>query len=253
MRKIAFVLALAVAGSTFAAPKSDRKSDLVNELIQLTRVNDTGLEALVLLFMQDATGSDADEAKKLIEDLRSDGRVQTAVTKATFEILSERLNEKQLKSLVSFFKSDAGRAYSNAVSVLTKERPARLVGALAAPPETVERSRQQRTMADMRTLATASEAYATDFNKYPDAKRIDDLRPILVPTYIRVLPTSDAWGTPFAYLVSPDHQRYRFASAGPDKKFDPSSLQLGTSPAKSDDVVFEDGKFLLGPEGINQQ
>ena len=252
MRTIAFVLAFAVAGSMTAATRPDNKTALLNELIQLTHGNDTGLEALVLLLMQDATGEDAEAAKKLAEELRSDGRIQTAVTKVTFDLLSDRLSEKQLKSLVTFFKSDAGRAYCDALAVLSKERPVRLMSTLA-PPEAVERSREKRTMADMRTVATASEAYATDTNKYPDAKKIEELRPILAPTYIRNLPTTDAWGTPFAYFVSPDFSHYRFVSAGPDKKFDPSSLGIGKKPAKSDDIVFEDGTFVLWPEGINQQ
>jgi Type II secretion system (T2SS), protein G len=252
MRKFVFVLILAFAGSAFAAAKPDKKSDLVNELMQLTRVNDTGLEAFVLLLAQDDTGNDAAETKKILEELRGDGRIQTAVTKMTFEVLNDRLSEQQLRSLVSFFKSDAGRAYSSAVAALTRDRPARLIGILT-PPEPAERSQERRTMADLRTVAIASEAYATDFNKYPDAKKIEELRPILSPTYVRSLPTTDAWGTPFAYLVSTDHQKYRFVSAGPDKKFDPSSLQLSYKPSKSDDIVFENGEFVLSPEGIKQQ
>lgn len=251
MRKIAFVLAVALAGLPFATAKADKKAELVKELIQLTRVDDTGFEALVLLLMTDTSGPDLEEAKRLSEELRHDGRIQSELTKVTSKVLSERLSEKQLRKLVDFFKTDAGKAYSAAIVALTKERPERLVNVLV-PPQSAERSREQRTMADMRTAATASEAYATDFNKYPDAKKIEELKPILSPTYIRTLPTTDAWGTLYAYVVSADKQHYRFVSAGPDKKFDPNSLQLGSKAAQNDDLVFEDGVFVQAPAGFTQ-
>jgi len=247
MRTIALILSLALAGSVAAA--TDKKTPLLNELIELTHSTDTGIESLIVLLMQDESEQSAEMARKLGEELRSDGVITAEVKKATIEILSGRLSEKQLKELVKFFKSDAGKAYCNAVSVLAKERPVRIVNAIA-PPENADRSREKRTMADMVTVATATEAYATDVNKYPDAKSIEALRPILTPTYIRILPTTDAWGTQFAYYVSADKQKYRFVSAGPDKKFDPSSFLLGQAPAKSDDIVYEDGVFLLSPAGI---
>jgi hypothetical protein len=251
MHKIALAVAVAVTVAGPALAQHDRKTELVNQLIQLTRVNDTGFEALVLFLMTDASGPDLEEAKRLIEELRHDGRIQSEVTKVTSKVLSERLTEKQLKSLVSFFKSDAGKAYSDAVVALTKERPERLVNVLV-PPQAAKRSHEQWTMADMRTAATAAEAYATDFNKYPDAKTIEELKPILMPTYIRTLPLTDAWGTVYAYIVSADKQHYRFVSAGPDKKFDPTSLQIGVKPAKSDDLVFEDGLFVQAPSGVTE-
>src|SRR3954453_580852 len=250
MRTIALILSLALAGSMAAA--TDKKAPLLNELIELTHSTDTGVEALIVLLMQDESEQSTEMAKKLGEELRSDGVITAEVKKATVEILSSRLTERQLRELVKFFKSDAGKAYCNAVSVLAKERPVRIVNAIV-PPESADKSRERRTMADMRSAATAAEAYAVDLNKYPDAKSIEGLRPLLSPTYIRTLPTTDAWGTQFDYFVSVDKQKYRFVSAGPDKKFDPTSLLVGQAPAKSDDIVFEDGVFLLSPAGIVAQ
>jgi hypothetical protein len=248
MRTIALFLAVAMAGSMSAASAS--KTALLNELIELTHGTDTGMEALIILLMQDDSEPSAAETKALGEELRSDAQLTSEVSKATFEILAAELTEKQLTQLVSFFKSDVGKAYCNAVSVLAKERPVRIVNALA-PPDAVERSREKRTMADMRSVAIASEAYATDYNAYPDAQAIEELRPLLSPVYIRTFPNTDAWGTPIAYFVSANKQKYRFVSAGPDEKFDATSLKLGTPPAKSDDIVFEDGSFLLWPASIS--
>src|SRR5688572_28259577 len=35
-----------------------------------------------------------------------------------------------------------------------------------------ERAKQKRTMADLRSIATACEAYATDTNRYPDVRTV---------------------------------------------------------------------------------
>jgi hypothetical protein len=96
-------------------------------------------------------------------------------------------------------------------------------------------------MADMRSLATASEAYATDYNKYPDAQDLDALDKLLSPVYIRTLPRNDAWGKAVHYVASESFQGYRFTSAGPDGVFE-----------SSDDIIFEDGTFKQWPQACVQ-
>ena len=245
---IAAILALGVAGSVWAG--QDNKTALLNELIELTHSNETGVEPLLIVLMREESAQSAEMARMLGEEMRSDARLNAVVKQATFEILASRLSEKQLKQLVTFFKSDAGKAYCSAVSTLAKERPIRIISALATP-ESVARSKEKRTMDDMRDVATASEAYATDTNKYPEVQGYEGLRQVLSPTYIRSVPPTDAWGRPFAYLVSADKQHYRFASAGPDGKFDPASLQIGKKPVQSDDIIFEDGSFVYYPASVN--
>src|SRR5215831_5487530 len=65
----------------------------------------------------------------------------------------------------------------------------------------IQRTKQRRTMADMRTLGTALEAYAVDHQSYPSASCMPDIfvppaKPLkpssfrsLVPTYISQVPT----------------------------------------------------------------
>jgi len=224
-------LALALAGATPSA----EKMALVNELIQLTHATDTGVEGLVMLLSSEG---------KFPPEKDRDPAVDRAIQRTTADILAEHLTERQLRELIAFFKTNAGRAYCDAVGALTKERLPRLAAELDKP---TPKSAVKRTMADMRTLATASEAYGTDYNKYPDAKTLAELANAIAPTYIRVVPEKDGWGTPFAYFVSADHQTYRFVSAGPDRKFDPSSLKLGTKPSASDDIVYENGEFVQAP------
>src|SRR6188768_4174529 len=77
-----------------------------------------------------------------------------------------------------------------------------ILAAIAIPNllTAMQRSKQKRTMADMRTVATAWEAHATDVNKYNAAGAITaiatctnivdqtQLSGALAPTYIKLLP-----------------------------------------------------------------
>lgn len=114
-------------------------------------------------------------------------------------------------------------------------------------------AREKRTLYDIAAGATACEAYATDYGGYPKASTMAELRPLVSPAYIETLPLRDDWGTELRYFVSADLRHYRFVSAGPDRKFDPSSLGVGKTPAKSDDFVYEDGRFLQAPAWIMRE
>lgn len=111
------------------------------------------------------------------------------------------------------------------------------------------RSKQRRTMADMRSVATAAEAYATDNNKYPEAGSVAELSSALSPTYIQTLPSLDAWGTPLKYERLGD-TGYAVASAGADKTFEHDSLSAYTPKPISDynsDLVYANGEFVQQP------
>ena len=105
-----------------------------------------------------------------------------------------------------------------------------------APPEV------RRTREDLRALSAAAEAYFSDHRAYPKAKTMEELKAQLSPQYLKTVPMTDAWGTPYAYRSAGGH--YRFVSAGPDRKFDPTSLDIGKHPAKSDDIVYADVELL---------
>src|SRR5512138_3729986 len=89
-----------------------------------------------------------------------------------------------------------------------------ILAAIAIPNllTAMQRSKQKRTMADMRTIATAWEARATDVNKYNAAGALSitavatanvstTLNGALVPTYIKLLPPKDGWNNPFAFYA----------------------------------------------------
>ena len=117
------------------------------------------------------------------------------------------------------------------------------LSAFAAEPTDADKAK--RTMADIRSIATAVEAYATDHNAYPPGKTLDDATPAVINVYIRTMPEKDAWGTTFRYWS--DGTKYRIASCGADATCDESTwTAVSTDPLPSfnDDAVYESGKFL---------
>src|SRR5207244_12329058 len=63
----------------------------------------------------------------------------------------------------------------------------------------MQRSKQKRTMADIRTVATELESYEADHKSYPSATSIDELMHALVPKYARSVPVIDGWGARLHY------------------------------------------------------
>lgn len=135
------------------------------------------------------------------------------------------------------------------------------------------RSRQKRTMADMRTIATVLEARATDMNSYtiaPDAhnenpgksvkefatlhhESFADLERALVPTYIKKLPRKDGWGVDFDIRTGNYTEKgamlYAVRSYGSDRRPDGDSYAGRTIKAFREDLVYSDGTFIQYPEG----
>ena len=129
-----------------------------------------------------------------------------------------------------------------------------LFAAVSAFADDLMLAQQKRTIADMRTLATAVEAYATDHNNYPKVS-FEELEQMISPVYIKYVPTLDAWLTSFFYIADGgDH--YRFVSAGADGTFEAASRNLGPTPSKEEavkdlnaDIIYQDGLFIQYPEG----
>src|SRR3982750_3738163 len=82
-----------------------------------------------------------------------------------------------------------------------------ILAAIAIPNllTAMQRTRQKRTMADMRAIATAWESRATDVNAYnatgiswpaPNASA-SSLTPMLTPTYVKKIPLYDGWSVEF--------------------------------------------------------
>jgi len=140
-----------------------------------------------------------------------------------------------------------------------------ILAAIAIPNllTAMQRSKQKRTMADMRSIATAWEARATDVNSYsaagatlggvtyltPNEPISTIVQGFLNPTYIKRCPKTDAWGVEFATAHSAT--QYSIESYGKNGTDD---TDVGPTTTKFDcDIIFADGTFVAYPEGVQTQ
>jgi type II secretion system protein G len=126
-----------------------------------------------------------------------------------------------------------------------------IVAAIAIPALTsaLQRARQKRTMVELRTVATAVSSYATDFAFVPRVAsgNVESLTGYLCPTYVRSLPSDDAWHTPM--LFESEGLDYTVRSLGSDGVAQ-GSLTLGPTTNFADDIIIVDGVFAQWPEGM---
>ena len=129
----------------------------------------------------------------------------------------------------------------------------------------LERRRQNRTMADLRSIALTLEARATDLQWFPapPTDSFETMRPVpfqeleraLVPVYARRLPRVDGWGNPFEVRVGGHDakariQHYAVRSVGNDNRAESTNYRRGFITRFSEDLVFMDGSWIRAPEGM---
>jgi general secretion pathway protein G len=137
-----------------------------------------------------------------------------------------------------------------------------ILAAIAIPNllTAMQRSKQKRTMADMRSLATALEARATDTNDYPSIGA-SELGTVLTPTYIKVIPAKDGWSHPLRYQCWDSDSdgkcdAYAIGSGAKDGLFEHEALEAYEEKTTTNfdcDLVFSNGKFVQYPEGIQHR
>jgi type II secretory pathway pseudopilin PulG len=130
-----------------------------------------------------------------------------------------------------------------------------ILAAIAIPNllTAMQRSRQKRTMADIRTVATALEAYGVDHDRepYPEGSTVAALRTVLQPKYLKNVPAVDGWTSELRYMPLPE-RGYVIISAGADKTFDaetPDQYGGGVTKHFDCDIVFANGSFVQYPGG----
>lgn len=142
-----------------------------------------------------------------------------------------------------------------------------ILAAIAIPNllAAMHRARQKRSMADIRTIATAWEARATDTDSYraaggiitwPDPTTdVSVIRALLVPTYVGKLPEYDGWGSLFEIGYG-DIRNYSVESLGADKLDWNDGTSAPAPVATNDfdcDIIFSLGSFVVYPEGVQSQ
>jgi general secretion pathway protein G len=129
-----------------------------------------------------------------------------------------------------------------------------IIAAIAIPNllNAIDRGKQKRTMADLRSMGTAIEEYSIDNNFYPVATDVAELETSVTPSYIRKLPERDGWGMDIA--VDSTSSEYTLGSCGKGaSSCDGGTLALVGSGGKTtsfgDHIIFSNGSFVQWPEG----
>jgi len=125
-----------------------------------------------------------------------------------------------------------------------------IISAIAVPNllNAIDRGKQKRTMADLRTVAVAIESYAIEHDVYPTAADIETLGELLVPDHAPQMQAADAWTRSF--VVESNPSGYRIYSLGKDGI--PDGCPGGSTQAFNADICFADGEFTQWPEGAQR-
>jgi len=135
-----------------------------------------------------------------------------------------------------------------------------IIAAIAIPNllNAIDRSKQKRTMADMRSIGTAVEEYAIDNNFYPVQTTQGDLNqgsPTIGQilennaAYIKLTPRKDGWNTLIQYGTPAAGTSYTLRSWGKDAQVS-AATQPGPFNDFNCDIVFQQGQFVTFPQGI---
>ncbi len=125
-----------------------------------------------------------------------------------------------------------------------------IIAAIAIPNllNAIDRGKQKRTMADMRSIGTAVESYAVDNNVYPTAATAAALKLLVEPIYIKSMPTADGWSNNFQVAsVTTQYTVYSFGKDGAG-----NTCTAGTTTLFADEICFINGQFLRYPQGSQQ-
>lgn len=127
-----------------------------------------------------------------------------------------------------------------------------IIAAIAIPNllNAIDRSKQKRTMADIRSVGTACEEYSIDNNYYPvqtSQGDVSGISSVIEPTYIKVTPSKDGWMWNVQYGTPTGGSAYTVRSLAKD------GIKNGVAGQTSDfncDVIFQVGQFTAYPSGI---
>jgi general secretion pathway protein G len=127
-----------------------------------------------------------------------------------------------------------------------------VVGVLAAIAivsfrASLDRARQRQSMANMRGITTAIEAYDTDHSYLPtDGITMAQLANVLAPAVLTTVPERDGWGHSFVY-TSPG-MSYSLRSFGRDGVLGPANASHLSRDQFDNDILVIDGQFAASPE-----
>ena len=127
-----------------------------------------------------------------------------------------------------------------------------IIAAIAIPNllNAIDRGKQKRTMADMRSIGTAIESYAVDNNFYPKGMANTTsagMTTHLSPIYMKTLPTTDGWQNQWRADSTATGSQYTITSLAKDGAL--GTNNGGTTSNFDCDIMFANGQFYQWPQG----
>jgi len=124
-----------------------------------------------------------------------------------------------------------------------------IIAAIAIPNllNAIDRGKQKRTMADMRSIGTAVESYAVDNNFYPRNQSAVPTS-MLSPIYIKTVPATDGWSNTWIFASDTLGTLYTITSQAKDATTEGSPAG-GTTSDFDCDIIFASGQFFQWPQG----
>lgn len=162
----------------------------------------------------------------------------------------ERLGASERRALEGLASSGLGTAMA-VVTLVVLALALLIVPAIAIPNllEAIQRGKQNRTAADLRTVATALETWSIDHGGYPPTDgwtEVEELAEQLEPSYVDSLPGVDGWDGPLYYRS--DGATYQLASAGRDGVLEDPPAR-GPVTTYDGDLVIDTGETVAWPPG----
>jgi type II secretion system protein G len=128
-----------------------------------------------------------------------------------------------------------------------------IIAAIAIPNllNAIDRGKQKRTMADMRSIGTAIESYAVDNNFYP--KNMTNATAAGVsgyvsPIYIKTVPTTDGWNNAWDVDSTATGAVYTITSTAKDGLVGGGATGGQTADFNCE-IIFAAGQFFQWPQG----
>ena len=125
-----------------------------------------------------------------------------------------------------------------------------IIAAIAIPNllNAVDKGKQKRTMADMRSISTGLECYAIENVNYPIAATNLALQAAIEPVYMKRMPMTDGWSNP--YQIDSTTTAYTIMSQGKDGAG--NNCAPGFTSNFNDEICVVGGLFQRYPLGIQQ-
>lgn len=123
-----------------------------------------------------------------------------------------------------------------------------IIAAIAVPNalNAIDRGKQKRTIADLRTISSAMDRYAAVHHAFPVASSTGDLQTVLQPKYVKLLPVLDGWNHPIQVDAAPSaYTIYSFGKDGAGSDCTPARTHTF-----NDQICLVSGQFVRYPDGV---